>query len=415
MSKIISRLFDMNKFLSFTCGILMSLFFANQTLFAASLSESKWENGQTLLTFFEKNKIPQKVYYNLPVEDKELADEIMSGQTFYTLHDGNTLIQALIPINEDLQLHIFKKGDTYGMQSIPVAHFSETMEVSLPIESSVYEDITKYTGDNLLASYFISGFRSSVDFKRQIQKDNKIAIIYERKYRLGKYYGSPNIKAATINLKDENKYIIKHQDGNFYDLKGNSLSKYLLTVPLTYKRISSHFSSGRKHPILGYKRPHLGTDYAAPRHTPIYAAGKGKVIFAGKKGGYGNTVIIQHDDGYRTLYGHMHKIDKSIKTGMYVAQGRKIGSVGSTGLSTGPHLHFGLYKNGNAVNPQKYLKIATSKLKEKEKEEFLVIANSYKNKLDSNIANNTTSEIFKSKDTSYVVYLNQNNSSNSIN
>ncbi|EES89276.1 peptidoglycan DD-metalloendopeptidase family protein [Helicobacter canadensis] len=377
------------------------------SLVAANIQESQWENGQTLLTFFEKNSIPLKVYYDLPREDKELADEIVSGNTFYTLYDEEgKLLQALIPINENSQLHIYKQDSTYGMRAIPIVYLQKEHNIALSVESLLYNDIVKYTGDTFLASDFIQAYKGSVNFKRQIKRGDKLAIIYERKYRLGKVFGSPNIKASILQTSDEEKYVVRY-DGNFYDLQGNNLNKYLFMIPLQYKRISSHFSMGRKHPILGYKRPHLGTDYAAPRHTPIKAAAQGKVIFAGTKGGYGKTVIIQHENGYRTLYGHMHKINKGIRTGVYVSQGKQIGTVGSTGLSTGPHLHFGLYKNGSAINPQKHLRIATIKLKGKEKEEFSILAKSFQDKLGVILANNLENEPFKKMQNSYIVYLSE--------
>lgn len=376
------------------------------TLNAANIQESQWENGQTLLTFFEKNSIPLKVYYDLPREDKELADEIVSGNTFYTLYDEEgKLLQALIPINESSQLHIYQQDSTYGMRAIPIVSLQREHHIALSVESSLYNDIVKYTGDTFLASEFIQAYKGSINFKRQIKKGDKLAIIYERKYRLGKAFGSPNIKASILKSNDEDRYVVRYEDGHLYDLNGNNLNKYLFMIPLQYKRISSHFSMGRKHPILGYKRPHLGTDYAAPRHTPIKAAGQGKVIFAGTKGGYGKTVIIQHENGYRTLYGHMHKINKGIRAGAYVAQGKVIGSVGSTGLSTGPHLHFGLYKNGSAINPQKHLRIATTKLKGKEKEKFSVLAKSFKEELNGILAKNLENEPFKKMQNSYIVYL----------
>ncbi|WDL69474.1 peptidoglycan DD-metalloendopeptidase family protein [Helicobacter winghamensis] len=377
---------------------------------AATIQESKWEQGQTLLTFFEKNAIPLKTYYDLAPEDKELADEIIGGSTYYALYDDSVLLQALIPINENSQLHIFKQGNKYGMRAIPIVYFSKEHTISLSVDNSLYNDIIHLTGDSFLASDFIQAYKGNVDFRREVRKGDQLAIIYERKYRLGKNFGAPNIKASTLKVSNNNQYVIRHEDGHFYDLKGNNLSKYLLTIPLQYKRISSHFSMGRKHPILGYKRPHLGTDYAAPRHTPIRASGNGKVIFAGTKGGYGRTVIIQHDNGYRTLYAHMHKIERGIRAGSQVKQGRKIGTVGSTGLSTGPHLHFGLYKNGNAVNPIKHLRVAQSKLQGKEKESFLITAKVYEKALQAALAEDKLQNTpFKRVKNDYIVYLNQNN------
>lgn len=396
---------------------ILFLFFAlfSSSLYAATIQEAKWPQGKTILNFFEENKIPLKVYYDLPAEDKELADEIISGNTFYSLYEGDTLLQALIPINEDSQLHIYKDSNGYGLKAIPTLYFKEEKTIALSVQNSIYNDIANYTGDGFLAHEFIQSYKNSVDFRRQIKKDDKVAIIYERKYRLGRPFGVPQIKASVLNVGNHNQYVFRNSDGNFYDLNGNHLNKYLLTIPLKYKRISSQFSMGRKHPILGYKRPHLGVDYAAPRYTPIKAAGKGKIVFLGTKGGYGKTVIIQHENGYKTLYAHMQKFEKGLRAGSYVSQGKVIGAVGSTGLSTGPHLHFGLYKNGNALNPLKHLRIAVSALKGKQKEEFLNLANSYKNDLHSAIANNIDSTPLQKKNNTYIVYLNENNLENALN
>ena len=129
------------------------------------------------------------------------------------------------------------------------------------------------------------------------------------------------------------------------------MRKEFLRMPVDFARISSHFNLNRKHPVLHTIRAHKGTDYAAARGTPIKASGDGKVIFAGRKGGYGNTVILQHGQAYQTLYAHMHNFGKGIKGGTRVRQGQIIGYVGTTGLSTGPHLHYEFYVNGVVRNP----------------------------------------------------------------
>ena len=131
------------------------------------------------------------------------------------------------------------------------------------------------------------------------------------------------------------------------------MKKAFLRTPVDFARISSHFNLRRKHPILNKIRAHKGTDYAAPTGTPIKAAGNGKVIFAGTKGGYGRTVIIRHGQSYQTLYAHMHRYGRGIKTGKKVKQGQVIGYVGKSGLATGPHLHYEFYKNGSVRNPVK--------------------------------------------------------------
>ncbi len=129
------------------------------------------------------------------------------------------------------------------------------------------------------------------------------------------------------------------------------MRKAFIRTPVDFARISSRFSAGRKHPILNKIRAHKGVDYAAPRGTPIKAAGDGKVLLAGRRGGYGNTVIIQHGNRYQTLYGHMQGFAKGVKTGGSVKQGQVIGYIGTTGLSTGPHLHYEFQVNGVHVDP----------------------------------------------------------------
>lgn len=145
------------------------------------------------------------------------------------------LLQALIPINENSQLHIFKQGNKYGMRAIPIVYFSKEHTISLSVDNSLYNDIIHLTGDSFLASDFIQAYKGNVDFRREVRKGDQLAIIYERKYRLGKNFGAPNIKASTLKVSNNNQYVIRHEDGHFYDLKGNNLSKYLLTIPLQYK------------------------------------------------------------------------------------------------------------------------------------------------------------------------------------
>jgi len=136
------------------------------------------------------------------------------------------------------------------------------------------------------------------------------------------------------------RYEDKNGDANYYTPEGQSMRKAFLRNPIDFARISSRFNLNRKHPVLNTLRAHRGTDYAAPTGTPIKAAGDGKVVFAGRKGGFGNCVIIQHGSRYQTLYAHMSKFNRSARVGRSIKQGQVIGYVGSTGLATGPHLHY---------------------------------------------------------------------------
>ncbi|HIE34579.1 MAG TPA: M23 family metallopeptidase, partial [Campylobacterales bacterium] len=191
--------------------------------------------------------------------------------------------------------------------------------------------------------------------------------------------------------------------GRYYDEKGKEVEGFLLKKPVRNARITSKFTLRRYHPILKKYRAHLGVDFGARKGTPVMAAGSGRVIFVGRKGGYGKTIIIRHSDGYKTLYAHLSKYRKGIKRGKYVKQGQIIGYVGNTGLSTGPHLHFGLYKNNRPINPLSVVKITRSRLYSKKKREFLKLVKKYKEEIQRSIKMKI--EPKKYEDFNLVIYL----------
>ena len=352
--------------------------------YSSILEERRWESGETLLTFFKKNSIPQKLYYSLDRETKELADEIIAGVRFYILKDSSEVKQVLIPINEELQIHIFKKDNNYKLELKPIIYKQERNSFMIEINSSPYQDITKKTANKRLAQEFVLAFKNSIDFRRSLRKGDKIAIIYNEKIRMGKIFGSPQIEAAMVETNGKKHYIFLF-NGRYYDEKGKEVEGFLLKKPVRNARITSKFTLRRYHPILKRYRAHLGVDFGARKGTPVMAAGSGRVIFVGRKGGYGKTVIIRHSDGYKTLYAHLSKYRKGIKRGKYVKQGQIIGYVGNTGLSTGPHLHFGLYKNNRPINPLSVVKITRSRLSSKKKREFLRLVKKYKMELQRSI------------------------------
>ena len=194
-----------------------------------------------------------------------------------------------------------------------------------------------------------------VDFQREIRKGDTYEFLYETfEDEDGLLARSGNVLYAAMTLSGELKelYYFEDQDGDgdYYTVKGESVRKALLRTPVDGARLSSGFGM-RKHPVLGYNKMHRGTDFAAPRGTPIYAAGKGQIEMAGRNGGYGNYVRIRHNSTYKTAYAHMHRFAKGISRGKKVKQGQVIGYVGSTGRSTGPHLHYEVLLNGKQVNP----------------------------------------------------------------
>ena len=215
-----------------------------------------------------------------------------------------------------------------------------------------------------------------VDFQRDIWKQDSFQIIYEEfKNMEGNVVDTGDIIYANLNLQNEDlnlyKYEYKKGKIDFFDENGKSVRKTLMKTPINGARLSSSFGK-RKHPILGFTKLHAGTDFAAPKGTPIMASGDGIVIRAKWCGGGGNCVKIKHNSTYQTVYAHMSKFAKGIKKGTRVKQGQTIGYVGSTGLSTGPHLHYEVIENGRKINSQK-MKLPSGKiLKDKERKLFEV-------------------------------------------
>lgn len=370
--------------------LLISILIITTNIFAATAIEKVWNKGESFLVFLENNKLPLALYYNLPKEDKELVEEVYAGVRYYKLIDEESeeIQQVLIPISQEIQIHLYKDEDEYKFDMIPIYYSEYQDSFSVSIERSPYQDVLELSGNHLLANEIVQAYKNSVNFKRDIRKNDKFAILYNQKIRLGKNFGSPTILASMIETSKKPNYIFLNDDGKYYNASGKIIENFLLSYPVRYSRISSKFTKKRWHPILKRYRPHLGVDFAAPVGTPIKAAGDGVVNFVGNRGGYGKTVVINHSNGYRTLYAHMHRYAKGTRSGKRVKQGDLIGYVGSTGLSTGPHLHFGLYRNKIAIDPLKTVKVETKSLKGEKKVEFDILASNYKEIIRDTIAKN---------------------------
>jgi murein DD-endopeptidase MepM/ murein hydrolase activator NlpD len=224
------------------------------------------------------------------------------------------------------------------------------------IESSLWNAMAGNGYDVNLAISLSEIYAWTVDFFG-IQKNDRFEIIYEQLYVEDKAVGLGKVLAARFNHygKDQFAFYFEQDSmGDYFDEKGQSLQRAFLKAPLKFSRISSHFSKSRYHPVLKYHRPHHGVDYAAPSGTPVYAIGQGVVTRKGYQGGgAGNYLYIKHNSVYTTAYLHLKSFAKGISEGTKVTQGQLIGYVGSTGLSTGPHLDFRFFKNGSPVNPLK--------------------------------------------------------------
>ena len=355
---------------------------------AAYVEELKWPKGETFLTFLEKNHLPSSIYYSLDKEEQELAAEIVAGVKYYALKsESHQLEQVLIPIGEELQMHLKKKDDKFVMEITPIMLQEEKRTVAIEINSSPYMDILHATNNYVLANEFSQSFKGEINL-RNLQKGDKLVLLYQQKRRLGKPFGSIKIDVSMLETARKRNYIFYYKE-NYYDVKGQELTSFLLSNPVNYTRISSPFTQNRWHPILQKYRAHLGIDYAASVGTPVKSAGSGKVTFVGEKGGYGNTIEVNHDSSFKTLYAHLNGFAKGLRSGQSVKQGQVIGYVGNTGLSSGPHLHFGLYRSNVAINPASVVKIAKSALSGNELKAFLDYTNGLKKKVESALEKNT--------------------------
>lgn len=385
------------------------LIFLPLQLSASHLEIRTWKSGYTFLNFLEDNKLPLKTYYNLDKEYQVLTEEILAGIEYELLVDeNNRVIQALIPVNESVQLQIYMdaKG-SYRLQTTPILLDSKKEAFTFELRTSPYNDIIHYTKNRFLAQEFVWAYKNAINFKADLRKGDRIALIYNQYYRSGRRFGYPDILAATIEVYNKPRNIYRNSDNRYYDAKGKETEGFKLRKPIRHGRITSYYSKRRWHPILKRYRVHQGIDFGARRGTPVLAAAKGKVSFAGRTRGYGNIIKILHVDGYQTLYAHLKNFRRGIKRGRRVKKGQIIGYVGSTGLSTGPHLHFGLYKNGRPRNPAGVIRITTNVLRGKKLQAFKILKANYDKELALHIEAQTQPKVARKSES--VCYLGANN------
>ena len=304
------------------------------------------------------NELKQKKLTNI-FANKELS-LILKKQ-----EDGrNTLINLLYPISNTSNIQISKSKNDFIIKENILQLYKKEVVIKSEIKNNLYSAAVEAGIEPNIIIEFARIFGFEVDFQRDIRKGDWFEIFYER-FRddnnivqsTGKIiYASMYVNGNEINLynfKDEN-------ETGYYDINGKSIVKSLMKTPINGARLSSRFGM-RKHPILGYNKMHRGTDFAAASGTPIMASGSGTVTRARWCGGGGNCVKIKHNSTYQTVYAHMKAFAKGIKEGKKVRQGQIIGYVGSTGMSTGPHLHYEVIVNGKKVNSQK-LKLPSGKI-----------------------------------------------------
>jgi len=310
------------------------------------LSEILLKHGITL------QEIDQVVTNSASVFD---VRDIRSGNYYTILCDTDSVARAryLIYEHDPVTCYVFSFSDSLNITSFRKEVMKEIKYFSGTIETSLWESVTEGGMHPSLVGKLSEIFAWTVDFFG-LQKGDSYKVIYEEHFIDDRSLGVSKIFGAQFTWTGRTITAIPFiQDGkeSFFDAEGNSLEKAFLKAPLQFSRISSRFSANRLHPILRIRRPHFGVDYAAPVGTPVQAIGDGKVIFAGNENGSGKMVKIVHNSVYTTAYLHLSGFSRGIYPGVHVSQGDIIGFVGSSGLSTGPHLDFRFYMNGSPVDP----------------------------------------------------------------
>ncbi|WP_417777851.1 peptidoglycan DD-metalloendopeptidase family protein [Stutzerimonas xanthomarina] len=315
-------------------------------------------NGDTLSTVFAKVGLPQAAVHDVLASSKEAKQlaRLKVGQRLeFELDEQGNLAQLRSQLNKLESVQLERSGTSYVFKKEQLKPDVSTAYAYGRIESSLFLAAKKAGLTHNLTMDLANVFGYDIDFAMDIRKGDSFEVIYEEKTIAGDRVGTGNILAARFTNRGKSytavRYTNKQGNSSYYTADGQSMRKAFIRTPVDFARISSRFSNGRKHPILNKIRAHKGVDYAAARGTPIKSAGDGKVLLAGRKGGYGNTVVIQHGNRYRTLYAHMQGFAKGVRNGSSVKQGQIIGYIGTTGLSTGPHLHYEFQVDGVHVDP----------------------------------------------------------------
>jgi murein DD-endopeptidase MepM/ murein hydrolase activator NlpD len=330
-------------------------------------------NGQNLSDILFEHGIDYSTIDQIALKSQDIYDvrKMRAGNPYFMLSSTDSLHipKYLVYERNPIDFVVFGLTGSFNvyLQSKPIT--VDTVQTSGEIDGSLWLTMLENDDDPNLATEL-----------------SEIYAVYEKMYADTQFVGIGNIIATSFNhINTDHFAFYFEQDsiGDYFDEEGGSLRRAFLKAPLRFSRISSRFSYNRKHPILKIRRPHLGVDYAAAIGTPVHAVGDGIVVRAGRKGQAGRTVTIKHNGTYTTQYLHLSRYGTGIKSGAYVMQGQVIGYVGSSGLSTGPHLDFRFFRNGKAIDPLKVKSPPVNPVNPDNMETFLENMSYWKAYLDS--------------------------------
>ena len=348
------------------------------------------KSGDTPSTLLEGHLGLAEIY-SLCDESKKVypLNNLRAGQPWTMIYSENALIglEYEIDANERLVVNMTEDGYDFRKEAIP--YETETLTLEGDIQGSLFSAIQTLGESDALAVRLANVFAYDVDFVRDLREGDSFKLVIEKKYREGSFSGYGKLGAASFTNQGQTYYAYHFTDskGNsgYYDQQGRPLRKAFLKCPLPFSRISSGYSMNRLHPILGYRRPHQGIDYAAPTGTPISTAADGVIAEIGSNKSQGKYVRVKHNNGYETIYNHMSKFATVSKKGAKIKQGQVIGYVGMTGYATGPHLDYRMKLNGQFVNPLTIKSLPADPIATKEMPNFKALVAQYKDHIQAPI------------------------------
>ncbi len=314
--------------------------------------------GDTLSAIFDRNNIHSELEKVLQQKEaKKHLVRIKPGEIIKLDIDAAGLNALEYTIDNTHLLNMYRSDDNNSFTTKISEHQYDITEQHAQgiITDSLFASASEAGLSDNLIMQLANIFGYDIDFALDIREGDSYGVIYEDRYLDGEKAKGGNILAAEFSSRGETyravRYINPNKEAGYFNPSGRSMKKAFLRTPVNFTRISSKFNLKRKHPVLHKIRAHKGVDYAAPRGTPVKSSSNGKIIWRSRKGGYGKAVIIQHGSSYSTLYAHLNNYRKGQKVGSRVKQGEIIGYVGSTGRTTGPHLHYEFRVNGVHRNP----------------------------------------------------------------
>jgi murein DD-endopeptidase MepM/ murein hydrolase activator NlpD len=319
--------------------------------------------GETLGSALKKNGVSSAAVHLIATEMEPVFNfrYARPGDGYRLIQDEKGQVLWFRYSRSPLQHYtIARDGEDYALTRHDPELVRRRARIAGLVTTSLYDAVEALGEEVGVANDFAEIFAWDVDFTRGVKPGDEFSILYERLFLVGERGTETYVRPGRILAGHFSNGIQEHRavyfeqaegKGGYYRPDGSSVKRELLRAPLNFRRISSRFSRSRVHPILRVRRPHLGIDYAAPYGTPVWAVADGTVIFRGVEGGLGRLVKLRHADGYESYYGHLSRYSQSLRVGQRVQQKEVLGYVGSTGLSTGPHLHFQLMRHGRPVDP----------------------------------------------------------------